>query len=192
MVIKIAHSKSQFGGAPACPGLGWQGSKPVLAICAVPSHAKPEQLGESCQLSFWAITVCPENNRSNGLAKVPGTKNGAPPMDGPRERTSTLNDVNPSMIKPPIITLSPVSTRLRVEILPSRTSEGPPPAPPPPPSSSTIVPIPCPSAIVALVALVRLTKKLSLPSTTVSPMTTTATVFVVSPGLKVRVPLLAR
>src|SRR6476620_2470631 len=176
----MADSKLQFGGGSGWPGFGWQGSKPVLAICAAPSHGKPEQLGESCQLSFCAITVCPEYNRSNGLAKVPGTKNGAPLMDGPRERTSTLSGVNPSMIKPPTMTLSPVSTRLRVEILPSRTSGAP--------SSSTIVPIPWPSAMIEFVALVRLTKKVSLGSENVSPLTMTAKLFVVSPGLNIKVP----
>ena len=43
--------------------------------------------------------------------------------------------------------------------------------------------------MVALEALLMLTKKLSFVSTEVSPMTATMTVFVVCPGVKVSVPL---
>jgi hypothetical protein len=36
-VIRIADSREQLGGEVGCPGFGWQGSKPVAAICtAVP------------------------------------------------------------------------------------------------------------------------------------------------------------
>ena len=51
-----------------------------------------------------------------------------------------------------------------------------------------MVPTPWPRLMVApLVAPVRLTLKLSLPSTLVSPLIVTETVFVVSPALKCRV-----
>src|SRR6266508_3674063 len=60
------------------------------------------------------------------------------------------------------------------------------------PSSSVIVPRPCPSTIVALTGLERLTKYVSSSSSIVSPFTVTATGRVVRPGWKVRVPLAAR
>src|SRR5690349_5610587 len=90
-------------------------------ISAAPSQTNPGQFGESCQLLFCAITVSPENSCKNGLARVPGTENGNPAIDGPRERTRTLLGTEPSIINPPIITLFPVSTRLRVEMLLSET-----------------------------------------------------------------------
>jgi hypothetical protein len=55
-------------------------------------------------------------------------------------------------------------------------------------SSSPIVPTPWPSAIVALTALERLTSKVSSASSRVSPLTSTVTVFVVSPVRKVSWP----
>jgi hypothetical protein len=56
-------------------------------------------------------------------------------------------------------------------------------------SSSPIVPTPSPSEIVALTAFVRLTSKVSLASSSVSPLTSIVTVFVVSPVRKVSWPL---
>jgi hypothetical protein len=58
-------------------------------------------------------------------------------------------------------------------------------------SSSVIVPMPCPSAIVAFDGFERLTKKVSLASSSVSPLTRTVTVSVVWPAAKVSVPLAA-
>src|SRR5512141_390300 len=46
-VIRIADSKAQLGGGPACPGLAVHGSNPVAAIAAAPSQKNPEQLGKS-------------------------------------------------------------------------------------------------------------------------------------------------
>jgi hypothetical protein len=57
------------------------------------------------------------------------------------------------------------------------------------PSSSVIVPSPDPSPIVALTALVRLTLNVSSASSSVSPLTSTVTVFVVSPVRKVSCPV---
>jgi hypothetical protein len=56
-------------------------------------------------------------------------------------------------------------------------------------SSSVIVPVPCPSTMVAFDAFVRLTRKVSFASSSVSLLTTTVTVFVVSPAAKVSVPV---
>lgn len=56
-----------------------------------------------------------------------------------------------------------------------------------PGSSSAIVPVACPSATTALVAPDRLTRKVSLGSSTVSLRTGTAQVPVVAPGLMVTV-----
>ncbi|MCY1524799.1 hypothetical protein D9M68_597500 [compost metagenome] len=56
-------------------------------------------------------------------------------------------------------------------------------------SSLVIVPTPWLSAMVALTAPLRLTKKVSLASGTVSPTTGTVMVCVVVPGVKVSVPL---
>ena len=58
-------------------------------------------------------------------------------------------------------------------------------------SSLVIVPWPWLSARVAPVGAERFTKKVSFPSTVVSPFTATVTVLTVLPGLKVRVPELA-
>jgi len=58
-------------------------------------------------------------------------------------------------------------------------------------SSSRIVPVPVAVVIVALIGLERLTVKISFNSFRVSPLTWTMMVLVVSPGLKVRVPLVA-
>jgi hypothetical protein len=88
-------------------------------------------------LSLKAITVDPENNRRKGFAKVPGTKNGAPDIDGPRARMATVLTLLPPMINPPIITLSPVSVRARVEMLISFDGLAPPST-----SKASINPIP--------------------------------------------------
>src|SRR5215475_13016197 len=140
--MRIADSCAQPGGAVDCPGLGWQGSKPVAAICVAPPHTKPSHKGASCQLSFCAITACPEKSRRKGFAKVPGTKNGAPLIDGPRALSNTVAGALPSMINPPIIVLSPLWTNPRAEMLlsseivlasASNTSTNPIPVPPPTP-----------------------------------------------------------
>jgi hypothetical protein len=52
-----------------------------------------------------------------------------------------------------------------------------------------IVPTPWPSLIVALTPFVRLTSNVSFASSSVSPLTSTVTVFVVSPVRKVSCPL---
>ena len=56
-------------------------------------------------------------------------------------------------------------------------------------SSLVMVPTPWLSAMVALTAPLRLTKKVSFASGTVSPITGTVIVCVVAPGVKVSVPL---
>ncbi len=55
-------------------------------------------------------------------------------------------------------------------------------------SSSRMVPWPWPSARMALVGLLMLTKKVSFGSPRRSPFTNTVMVLVVSPGANVRVP----
>ena len=62
-------------------------------------------------------------------------------------------------------------------------------APPVPVPSSVMVPRPVASAIVALVALVRSTVKVSEPSKVVSSVTLTVTVWDVTPAAKVSVPV---
>jgi hypothetical protein len=52
-------------------------------------------------------------------------------------------------------------------------------------SSSTMLPMPWPSAMVALAAALRLTKKVSLGSPTRSPLASTVTVLTVWSGSKV-------
>ncbi len=58
-------------------------------------------------------------------------------------------------------------------------------------SSSVIVPSPCASSIDAFKALDRLRKKFSSFSSSASPLTSTVTVFVVSPAAKLSVPAVA-
>ncbi len=58
-------------------------------------------------------------------------------------------------------------------------------------SSSVIVPTPCASAIVAFEGRLRLTKKLSVASSSRSPLTMTVTVCVVTPAAKFSVPAAA-
>ena len=55
-------------------------------------------------------------------------------------------------------------------------------------SSSTMVPTPWPSAMVAFVGVLRLTRKVSFGSPSRSPLTRTVMVLLVSPGAKVSVP----
>ncbi len=59
------------------------------------------------------------------------------------------------------------------------------------PSSLVMVPTPWLSKIVALLGLVRLTTNFSSLSDLVSPLTSTVTCWLVTPGAKVSVPLLA-
>ena len=59
-------------------------------------------------------------------------------------------------------------------------------------SSLRMVPAPWPSVNCALTGLDRLTKNVSSGSGVVSPFTATVIVLLVSPGLKVRSPLVAR
>ena len=56
------------------------------------------------------------------------------------------------------------------------------------PSSSVIVPVPWASAILALTALARSTKKISSDSSSASSVTVTAMFWVVIPAAKVSVP----
>ena len=56
-------------------------------------------------------------------------------------------------------------------------------------SSSVMNPKPWPSEIEALVGLLRFTKKDSISSAIVSPITATVIVLLVSPGAKVNLPL---
>src|SRR2546430_1615767 len=58
-------------------------------------------------------------------------------------------------------------------------------------SSFTIVPWPCPFAMVAFVAPDRFTEKVSFGSKLVAPLTLTVMVLLVSAGLNVSVPLAA-
>src|SRR2546427_207858 len=58
-------------------------------------------------------------------------------------------------------------------------------------SSFWMVPVPTGLAIVALVGLDRLTKKVSLGSNFVSPLTVTVTGWLVTPGANVTIPLAA-
>ena len=53
------------------------------------------------------MTVDPENSCKKGFANVPGIENGAPLIDGPRALIKTVLSSVPSMVNPPIITLSP-------------------------------------------------------------------------------------
>ena len=70
-------------------------------------------LGASIQLSLLAINApVPSCNSRVGSASTP-----ARGSEGPIARTITFFGCVPVMIKPPIKTLSPVSTRRRVEIL---------------------------------------------------------------------------
>ncbi len=72
----------------------------------------------ACQSSLNSIGVEPENNRIAGSARVPGTPSAA--IDGPRPLMITFFDSEPPMMKPPIMMLSPVATRPRVEMFTSR------------------------------------------------------------------------
>src|SRR5688572_15967961 len=79
--------------------------------------------GCCCQLSLKSIGVGPAKSCICGLARAPGTPNWV--SDGPRARITRFFGVEPPMMKPPIITLSPVSTGPRVEMFVRRgTSAG--------------------------------------------------------------------
>src|SRR5947207_10849253 len=72
------------------------------------------------QLSLVATTTsCPilsvVCNSSVGSANAPGTSNAL--RVGPRARNNTVMESLPAMMRPPIRTLSPVSTLRRVEVL---------------------------------------------------------------------------
>src|ERR1051325_2358538 len=107
-VIKIADSSSQPAGADGCPGLGRHGSIPKVAICAAVPQLNPPQFGASRQLLFSATMLCPAKSLKTGPANPPHKKNGARDIGGPRPRTKNVFGVVPSIIKPPIITPSPV------------------------------------------------------------------------------------
>jgi hypothetical protein len=69
-------------------------------------------------LSFTAIWVWPEKSCSTGSCSAPGTPSAV--SEGPRARTTIVLGALPPMMKPPIITSSPVSTLPRVAMLASR------------------------------------------------------------------------
>src|SRR6185312_3161347 len=73
-----------------------------------------------CQSSLVATVVWSEERTicSVGLARKFAMPNGA--SEGPVAVTATVLLVEPPMMKPPIITLLPVSTCIRVEMLPRR------------------------------------------------------------------------
>src|SRR5437763_13079620 len=74
-----------------------------------------------CQLSLDAIKApLPSCSSNVGSASAPGTLYGGAPSSGPMARIITLFGVVPCTMKPPIITSSPVCTKERVEMLPSR------------------------------------------------------------------------
>ena len=69
-----------------------------------------------CQLSLNPIKApVPSCNSNVGFANTLGTPNGV--SSGPMARRITVFDAAPSTIKPPIITLSAVCTKLRVLML---------------------------------------------------------------------------
>src|SRR4051812_27026244 len=71
--------------------------------------------GRSRQLSLRAITW-PLESRNSRMGSLNGFVMPAWARDGPTARTATFLSAVPVIIKPPIITFSPVSTRTRVEI----------------------------------------------------------------------------
>src|SRR5262249_601524 len=79
-------------------------------------------LGLSCQLSS-CISKAPLEPRSSkvGSARKSGTP--AAPSDGPIPRKATGLGPLPVIMNPPINTLSPVSTRIRVEIFNARPGD---------------------------------------------------------------------
>src|SRR5436190_24106569 len=76
-----------------------------------------------CQLSLQPIKApLPSCSSNVGSASAPGTLYGGAPSSGPMARIITLFGVVPCTMNPPIITLSPVCTKARVEMLPSRAT----------------------------------------------------------------------
>src|SRR3989337_3507443 len=101
-----------------------QASFPVACMsCGVPQ----ETAGAShcaigvCQLSLVAISVWPEYSSIYGLAIAPVTPKSA--SVGPKPLINTDLGTVPLIMKPPIITLAPVSTRARVEMLDKLASD---------------------------------------------------------------------
>src|SRR5207248_2340698 len=86
--------------------VGWKIVPWIWAFC-----------GLSTQLSFDVISAPfgPWSSRT-GSCKTRATGSPALARDGPMPRRTTDFDVFPRMMKPPIMTLSPVSTRNRVEM----------------------------------------------------------------------------
>jgi hypothetical protein len=76
--------------------------------------------GASLQLSFSAIEVWPWNSSSVGSCNAPGTPEFV--SVGPIARTITFLGAFPVMMNPPMATLSPVSTRARLEMLTSEAA----------------------------------------------------------------------
>src|SRR3990170_8396191 len=97
-----------------------QASFPVACMsCGVPQDtagASHWVIGV-CQLSLLAISVWPEYSSILGLASAPVTPKSA--SVGPNPLIKTDLGAVPLIINPPIITLSPVCTMPRVEMLPS-------------------------------------------------------------------------
>src|SRR4051812_4558767 len=162
--------------------------------------------GEFTQSSLESITPLGPYNSKVGFASL--SANG---REVPIPRMITFFGCVPVMMKPPMRTLSPVSTRKRVEMLARVVTEGVAVGVADAagvglgkgggvavgvgegtgPSSLIIVPRPWLSAITALVASLKLTTKVSLISGVVSPLTGTVIVALVTPAVKVRVPLRA-
>src|SRR6267143_5537984 len=84
------------------------GASPLAAIsaCCV----------EFCQSSLLKRSVLPWKRSSVGFANAPGTPKGM--SDGPIARMITLLPAVPVAIIPPIMALSPLRTRSRVEMFP--------------------------------------------------------------------------
>src|SRR5213079_1197288 len=79
--------------------------------------------GLSCQLSFWKSNA-PLPSRSSRIGSASTSLMPELTSDGPMPRTATSLGALPVMMNPPIITLSPISTRIRVEILSAWDGEG--------------------------------------------------------------------
>src|SRR5881394_550257 len=77
-----------------------------------------DRCGLSFQLSFEVINDGPLGPCSSSTGSFRTFAAGIPKLvnDGPRPRNTTGLDAFPRMMKPPIITLSPTSTRRRVEM----------------------------------------------------------------------------
>src|ERR1700675_4426244 len=104
---------------------GWGGASPVAVMSAGVPQVWPllaQRGSATCQSSLLAMGVAPEKRVTTGLGSAPGTVNGGRPKVGPRARTRTVFAVGPPMTKPPISTLAPVWTWLRVERFVRRAS----------------------------------------------------------------------